>query len=830
MRISLNWLKKYVDIPVSNEELVRLIGARLVEVEDVIDETKKYDGIFVVEVKSAEKIPDTHLTRCLIDDGGKCEGKIERDENGLIQVMCGAPNVRVGMLAAWIAPGAVVPASVNEDAPFVIGKRKMLGQYDSYGMLSGADELDLGDDHTGIVELDPETAKAGDLLADVLDLRDLILDIENKSLTHRPDCFGLIGFAREVAGILGQPFSTPDFLTNFESTGVEAKADLSVCVEDVAICPRYTATVLERRGDFRKKKYLSEMDVILAKAGMRPIEPIVDMTNYLMLLTGQPLHAFDYDKFVAVGNAAEPEIRVRSGRAGEKLVLLDDKEVELVDTDVVICSGDTPVALGGAMGGKDTEIDENTRKVILEAASFSLYNMRKTQMAHGIFSEAITRFTKGQPVGQVLAVAREFARLMGSQFETLGEFDSFDAGSDEAGAAGATSADELYLAETVTVPVAQANTLLGTEFTAEAMAETLENVEFKVELAGENLVVMVPYWRTDIHIVEDVIEEIGRLNGYDNITPTNPYHATYTKNPMVALKNSTRDFLSRNGANEVLSYSFVEGDNFLRNVALQDAEQGYNAYRIVNSIAPALEYFRPLIAASLLEKAGMNANSKGNYNDFVLYEMNQVARKSDGLTEEGVPTMHWNLALVAVDKAATSQFYEAKLYLAGLMAKLNIAFELTEFTAEADGRDALYIPKRSANIVVDGVKVGVIGEVKLPVLKKVELPEGTAAFEVDLGLLVGKGSLARKTFELSKFPKVKRDLNIATTASYGEVYDALVAKLEKMGLMYTVEPVSIFQKDGAAEQNLTFHLEFANREKTLTAEEIAEIIAKLEKA
>ena len=197
MKISLNWLKKYVNIPetVADEELIRLIGARLVEVEGVVDETHKYDKIVVAKVESCEKIPETHLSLCQINNGGE----------ELVQVVCGAPNVRAGMLAAWIAPGAVVPASVHEDAPFVIGKRKLRG-YESSGMLAGADELDFGDDHSGIVEIDPATAKPGDLLADVFDLNDLILEIENKSLTHRPDTFGIIGFAREVAGILGLEF------------------------------------------------------------------------------------------------------------------------------------------------------------------------------------------------------------------------------------------------------------------------------------------------------------------------------------------------------------------------------------------------------------------------------------------------------------------------------------------------------------------------------------------------------------------------------------------------------------------------------------------------
>lgn len=225
MLISLSWLKKYVDIDVSDDELVRLIGSRLVEVEDVIDETHKYDNIFAVRVESAEKIPDTHLSLCYIDDGGKMDG-IPRDDKGLIQVMCGAPNVHAGMMAAWIAPGAVVPASVHEDQPFVIGMRKMLKKYDSYGMLAGADELDFGGDHLGIAELDPAVAKPGMTLAEIYELNDIVLDIENKSLTHRPDTFGVIGFAREVAGILGKEFKTPEWL-------LKTKADFAQ--EDIAL-------------------------------------------------------------------------------------------------------------------------------------------------------------------------------------------------------------------------------------------------------------------------------------------------------------------------------------------------------------------------------------------------------------------------------------------------------------------------------------------------------------------------------------------------------------------------------------------------------------------
>ena len=516
MRISLNWLKKYVDIKIPNDELIRLIGARLVEVEGVIDETHKYDKIYVARVVKAEKIPETHLSLCQIDVG----------KDDLVQVVCGAPNVRVGMLAAWIAPGAVVPASVNEDAPFVIGTRKMLGKYESNGMLAGADELDFDDKHEKIAEIDPEMAKPGDLLSDVFELNDLILEIENKSLTHRPDCFGMIGFAREVAGILGEKFEV-DSLKNSSVRSNDIKLTI-----DPEICSRYTALVLTKHGEF-KTKYLSWQDTILSKSGMRPVDEIVDATNYLMLLTGQPLHAFDYDKFVAVGGKKSAEIVVRLARAGEKLTLLDGKEVELNENDILICSGGIPVALAGAMGGLSTAIDENTRNIILESATFSLYNLRKTQMAHGIFTEAITRFTKGQPAYQTMAVAEECAEMLSDGFRVSAVADEYPHPEKEI---------------VVKITTDEINELLGTEYDKDLIVRTLENVNFRVKARRNELEVFVPEWRTDIHIKEDIVEEVGRLLGYDNITPVLPRHATADVNKMLALKEDIRGTMKGFGA------------------------------------------------------------------------------------------------------------------------------------------------------------------------------------------------------------------------------------------------------------------------------------------
>ena len=763
MKISLNWLKKYVEIPVSDEELIRLIGARLVEVEGVIDETHKYDGIKVVRVESAEKIEGTHLTLCMVNDGSA----------ELTQVLCGAPNVREGMLAAWIAPGATVPASVKEDAPFVIGTRKMLGKYDSHGMLAAADELDFGDEHDGIAEIDPNMAKPGDALADVFGLNDLILEIENKSLTHRPDTFGLIGFAREVAGILGQKFNEP-------AADCSLKPDnaIDIKIEGDNICERYSAVVFEKHGEI-KKKYLTLTDTLLAKSGMRPIDPIVDATNYLMLLTGQPLHAFDYDKFVAVGGSKNPKIIVRLAHAGEKMKLLDGKEITMNESDIVITSNDVPVALAGAMGGASTMIDENTKNVILESATFSLYNLRKTQMAHGIFSEAITRFTKGQPPYQTLNVAEACAGLLKDGFKISSVSDAYE---------------NKAKANVVEITTDEINRLLGTDYSEKKVVNTLTNVGFEVE-TGKELKVTAPAWRTDIHIKEDIIEEVGRLNGYDNITPTLPRHNSATKNKMLTLKREIRDTMKEFGANEVLTYSFVS-ERLLENAGVKTN----NSYKIVNSISPELQLVRQSIVPSLLDKAHMN--QKIPFDEFALFEMNKVYRKDLGFNDEEVPTEKMSMGFVLAErKNQGTAYYKAKMYVEKFLKRFNLEAEFKPL--KTDVAEALpFEKKRAAEIYVGENYLGVVGEFRTGVKRNFKLADYLAGFEIDLDVLLSLETPKKvnNSFEI----KDKQDLTITTKKTYAETLKEVREKYPEA----EITPVGIYQPEGAEEENVTFHLEF----------------------
>ena len=800
MLIPLNELKRLVKIKISDDELFKLIGSRLVEIEGVEDIAPKYKKIYVVKVKSAEPIDGTHLHLCQIDAGKELNAEVDQEHDGYIQVVCGAPNVKKGMLAAWIAPGAIVPSTYGTSEPFEITARPLRG-FKSHGMLAAADELALGEDHEGIISLDPETAKPGDLLADVLDLNDKIIEVENKSLTHRPDCFGIWGFAREVAGILGQSFRTP----GMPSADAQFRDEI-VSIESAEICPCYTCAVINLDNPLEKNPYFDHKAAFLAKAGMHTISKIVDVTNHYMLLTGQPLHAFDYDKFVAVGGTKEPKISVRLARKDEKLTLLDGKEISLIPSDILICSNDIPVALAGAMGGESTKIDETTHRVILESATFSLYNLRKTQMAHGIFSEAITRFTKGQPIVNcervMLAAAQEIAAI--------------------ADASKVDFVARKYMVplplkkDIITLSIDDINSLLGSNYSIELVTSTLENTGFEVKTSGNKLTVTAPLWRTDIHIKEDIVEEVGRMLGFDNLPlafPQRPFVCPEI-DPMFEFKNQLRNILSeRLGANELLTYSFVS--ETLQEKVNENIE---DSYKIVNSISPELECFRQSIVPSLLDK--ILPNEKNGYKDFTLYEINQVSKKSWGLNDENVPVMQTELGITSF-----GDYYRAKHLLNELADALAIDFEIRPIE-----NSTILEPLHAGAIYLDGTCIGEFGEIKTSILKRFKLKPTISSLHINIEPCLSTKKQQKESIKLSKFPFVSRDLTfrVKTEAKYADIEFGIKNVLSQIqDIIYILKPVSIFRKPNGDKKNISFHLEIANETKTLDSQEISDIIEKI---
>ena len=812
MIISLNWLKKFTDIKLSINELATLIGARLVEIEEVIDYGAKYKDVLAVKVVSVDKLEGSdHLNITKIDDGG-VNDIVERDENGLIQVVCGAPNIKTNQMVAWLPPESIVPETFNDTEPFKLGVRKLRGVVSS-GMIASARELDLFDEHEGILVLD-DNLSAGTSFAKAYELDDYLLDIENKSLTHRPDCFGIIGFAREIAAISGNEFKTPDWMMDIATDfGVNDKdLDIKVSVDDADLCSRYLAIVMSG-ADSNKKSPLF-IQTYLARVGVRPINAVVDVTNYLMMLTGQPLHAFDYDKLIALNNN-EASIHVRTGRPKENLKLLDGRMIELSENDIVISSGEVAIGLAGAMGGINTAIDDNTKRIIIESATFNLYKLRSTQMRHGIFSEAITRFTKGQP-------AELSAPVLSSAVKLMNEW---------ANAECISNVIESYPGKknliTIETDKKQINDVLGTKYSNDEIVKILNSVEFNVNIDGSNkLSIIAPYWRSDIHIIEDIVEEIGRLEGFDNIKPTLPKRSFVAVKPtdFDDFKTKIRKILVRSGANEVLTYSFIHGD--VINKAIQDVS---NSYRIVNSISPSLQYYRQTLSPSLLEL--VHPNVKQGFGNFAIFELNKTHKKSSGLNPEGVPVETDMLALVVTnkEKQADSQYYKAKQIFNYLCESLGIKMEYEILGGKSDGPlSAPFEGRRTATVSQKDVKViGLVGEYKKSVVKSFKLPDNTAGFEVDIRLLFEAAKKSGNNYApISRYPSSERDIcfQVKNNINYGQIVDATNEALDGSFVETTVSPVDIYQPNNGDTKNITIRIKLVSRDHTLNSEEVISVM------
>lgn len=808
--------------------LVQKIGAQLGAVEEVVYVGSKYDRALVVKVVDCQPHPNADRLRvCMIDDGGAVKD-VERNEQGLVQVVCGAPNARAGISVVWLPPGATVPSTFDND-PFVLGSRELRGVVSS-GMLASPKELSISDNHEGILEIDEEVAP-GTPFATAFNLEnDAIIDIENKMFTHRPDCFGWLGVAREIEGINHRVYKSPDwYRTNPEIPNVETEElKLEIRNEIPNLVPRFSAIVVS---DVEVGPSPVWLQIALSKVGVRPINNIVDYTNFFMLETGQPMHAYDYDKVLRVQKEGHEGavLGVRHPRAGEKLKLLNSKEIEPRPEAILITAGDVPIGLGGVMGGVDTEVDENTQNIIIESANFDMYSIRRTSMAHGLFTDAVTRFNKGQSPLQTLAAlakmtdeVRRYAS--GKVASPLVDDNHLPA--------------EVLERQSVYAPVAVTsdfvNARLGLDLSATDMQTLLQNVEFKVDVQGNQLTVTAPFWRTDIQIREDIVEEVGRLYGFDQLPLELPHRdlAPASKNSMIEFKKQVRDILSRAGANEVLSYSFVHGN------LLDKAEQDKSlAFQIGNALSPDLQYYRMSLTPSLLERVHLNL--KAGYDEFALFEMNKTHNKLHMYDDEGVPVEFPMLGFVyaASDKQVKNRsgaaYYQAKKYLTFLTYQLGINLTFTPILQDVDFPSAKpYDLKRSALVGVQGadITLGIIGELKQSVVKALKLPRYSAGFEIGLGELLSVANKSNRYTRLPRFPKVEQDisLRVPADAKYQDVYQLIWQQINNNrpdAIRATLSPVDIYQNpDDASHKHITLRLIITSYERTLVAEEVNKLL------
>lgn len=819
MRVSLTTIKQYIPVTLPVDELVAKINEQLGGVEEVIDIAAQYEGAVIVRVVSCEKHPNADkLTVCAVDDANVV-ADVERNEEGYATVVCGAPNVRAGMLAVWLPPRATVPATYNTAEPFVLDSRELRGIV-SNGMLAAADELAIGTDHDGIVEINPDEwtpyevkPAPGASFAAAYGLNDTVIDIENKMFTHRPDCFGQLGVAREIAGITGQTFESPDWYRSAPEFAMAKGLDLVVENSTPDRAPRFMAVAVK---DVSIAPSPLWMQCELVRLGGKPINSIVDITNYVMLLTGQPTHAYDYDKLRG------GTIGVRMAADGEEVTLLNGKTYSLTADDIVIVDGEGAVGLAGIMGGSNSEVSDTTTNIVLEVANFDMYTVRKTSMRHGIFTDALTRFTKGQSSLQQPYVA---GLLLSSILDVTGGVQA----SDMFGMSG-----ELMSNEPIAVSTEFINERLGLKLTSAQIIELLQNVEVSVNQPSEAnslLQIEPPFWRTDLQLAEDIVEEVGRLYGFDKLPRELPVRtaAPAPRNSRRVAKQRIRESFARMGANEVLTYSFVHKNVVQR--AEQDVQQ---AFQLGNALSPDLQYYRLSVLPSLLDK--VNGNVKLGYDEFSLFEIGKGHNKKyHADDDDGLPR---ELEFVDVVYASKTVKNGAPYYMVRSMVTQlahDLGFTLRFIPVTEDMKDypvtAPFDLSRSAMVESrQGEFIGMIGELKQSVRAAFKLPDYTAAMTLDLAGLQTASELQRQTYQpLSRYPSIFQDISLKapSNTSYETIFHTVwAAASEKAGdIALRIQPVSIYQpEDSSDTKTTTLHIEFTSYNKTLTDADLKPIM------
>ena len=824
MKASVNWIKSITEqyqtsanlIPDDISDLVEIIGAQLGAVEEVTDTGKKYQGIVIVKVISCVKHPGADkLSVCRVDDDGKVK-EAARGKQGLIEIVCGAPNVKAGMLAAWLPPGNTVPSTFDKE-PLVLEAREIRGVV-SNGMLASLKELDIGDDHSGILEID-KNAKPGDDFAELYRMDDRIIEIENKMFTHRPDCFGMLGIARELAGIQGLSFKSPDWYKEDAAAPMSRARDdhkLAVKNEIPQLVPRFCALVIK---DVLVGPSPVWLRASLSRVGIKSINNIVDLTNFYMLLTAQPLHAYDYDK-VKTGM-----LGVRLSKKGEELRLLGGKIIRLEDDTMVITDGGRPIGLGGVMGGEDTQVDENTKKIILECASFDMNATRKTAMAHGLFTDAATRFTKNQSPRQNQAV---IAKAAADILRSAG------------GRVSGKLLDDKHFSLKNTVVIVSSdfvNERLGLNLPPAEIKKILENVEFKVEAGGKKLEVTAPFWRTDIEIPEDLVEEVGRLYGYGRLPVVLPVRGLEPaqRDGLLSFKSQLRGILRRSGANEVLTYSFVHGS-----LMQKAGQEPKDAYRLANALSPDLQYYRLSLTPSLLEK--VQPNTRAGFDEFALFEIGKGHNRqhqADG--DEKVPAEFQMLALAVTARGKSaktngSPYFQARRLLDYLAKELGIDLEYRPFKAEESYPVMRpYDHERSAQVwdKATDQPLGTVGEYKQSIIQDLKLMNFIAGFEISVEGLLAAASPAGYQ-PLNRYPALEQDfcLRAKATITYAELVGFMSSSLEKFsrphGYRFSLRPLDIYQKESERKfKQTTWRIALWHPERTLTMTEANKLSDKI---
>jgi phenylalanyl-tRNA synthetase beta chain len=801
MYLSLNWLKDFVKIPASltPEELGLRLTMHTVEVDEITKQADKFKGVVVGKVLSLKAHPNAERLQIVTVATGKAE----------TMIVCGATNLAVGQLVPVALPGAVLPNGLDIKETEIRGEK-------SGGMLCAEDELGLGDDHAGILVLE-KNAKIGQNMAQYLGLKDVVFTVDNKSINHRPDLWSHFGMAREIAAFLDAEFIPllPD--PGALEPGNE-NIPFKIKVEDFSLCPRYMAAMVSGIKIEPSPKWLQDR---LIAGGARPINNIVDVTNYVLLEIGQPLHAFD--------RSLLDEIVVRRAQAGETITTLDGSERLLQAGMLVIADSAKPIAIAGVMGGLNSEISDATATIVIEAANFDFVSIRRTSQQLGLRTEASIRYEKAlDPNLCVLGLNRAVALIK-----------KICPGAKVAGPV----KDEKKFALNqgpIELDLDWLNRRIGADIPGKKALGILNNLGFTVEQKETAVTVTVPTWRStrDISRPEDLVEEVARIYGYNNLKPRMPLAEMNipAANIEMSFERLVKSVLAgAPGLNETENYPFV-GEDLCAKLGLDTSAY----WRLANPLSAHQSLLRQSLVPNLLMNVRTN---QARYDHFGLFEIGRIFLSSQSEilkmagSEEKLPYQEKRLGLVMAGDRRGKTFARAKAVVSHLLAALRLIPPVGEdayAVLAAELKPAWADAGCTAVVTIAGETAGLVARVDAWAGKKLGLKKEVTVAEIDLCALYRLKEKAgeKRCKEFPKFPPVVRDLAFVVRE---RIRAADVAR-EIAGFSGLIAQAELFDsfsggKLGSDERSLAFHIVY-QADRTLKAEEVdklqKELVQRLE--
>lgn len=792
MKISYNWLKEFIDLNITKEELVATLTMLGLEVDELIDLGAKYNKFFVGRVTSCQKHPNADkLTLCKVDIG-----------SSEYEIVCGAPNVALGQNVALGIAGAVVPA-----AGFTLEDRKIRG-HSSQGMICSQAELELGEDSDGIWVL-PESAPVGSSLADYLALNDVILDI---SITpNKADCLGHYGVARDLAAYYDLPIHLPS--TALKESDVDVRMSANVAVKDIKKCPRYTARVIRNIKVTHSPNWMKSR---LIAVGLRPVNAIVDTTNYVMMELGHPMHAFNLNRL------SGHKINVRTIGDKTEFTTLDGKVRNINSEMLMICDGEKPVAIAGVMGGENSEISDGTNNILLESAYFEPTTVRKTAKKLGINSDSSYRFERGvDPEMAPIALdraAKLINEICGGEIQR-NIIDVFP------------NPVEKNL---VKIRFERTRSIIGKEIDNSSIKKILQNLHFIImEESDSHLLVEVPSHRHDVSLEVDLIEEVARMVNYDTIEPVFVSELRFDKSSvspqlsMPPLRRKIRDYLVARGFNETLN-------------PYQTSPKSASIYTdnpviIANPLGEHLSIMRPSLISSMTKS--INHNIRLANKDLALYEIGRAFSRgtSDRSFLEGFEESEY-LTIALTGKDSPISWYDDKnrndfYAIKGLASQLIEHCGFHDYSFEIGKADKVF-SKNVVELCVAGKRIGRLGELSSKFLKEEDIAQRVYLAELCLSELYQLEPKASVYSKVSPFPEIDRDLAFVLDKNVraAEILDVIEKNGSEILKDYYIFDVYEGENIGNEKKSVAVSLKFSSVKRTLKDTEADEATNRIMKA